>query len=191
MGLGLTYPFLVYVGWQRVNPRLFLGGAILLFGLRFGLTGSRGNRSQWKDVAWPWLFPAAFLGVAFLFGRRSLYLYWPVVISATLLFVFSRTLAHPPTLVERFALLQKSELTPGEIAYCRKVTQAWCLFFITNGIIAWGLALEGSLKIWTLYNGLISYLLIGTLMTSEYIYRHWRFRPKGALLTQWINRWSR
>ncbi len=189
--LGLTYPFLVYIGWQRVNPRLFMGGAFLLFGLRFCLTGSRMDRSQWKDMAFPWLLPAVFLLISFLFGRRKLVLYWPTVISKALLIAFGRTLAHPPTLVERFALLQKPELTPAEIAYCRKVTQLWCLFFIGNGAIALYLARLSSLKAWTLYNGLISYFLIGGLMSLEYGYRHWRFRPKGALLTEWINRWSR
>ena len=108
----------------------------------------------------------------------------------TQLFVFGRTLLHPPTLVERFALLQKPELTPVEIAYCRKVTQLWCFFFVVNGLIAAVLASAGSLKVWTLYTGFISYLLIGVVMSGEYLYRHWRFRPKGALLTEWMTHWN-
>jgi uncharacterized membrane protein len=188
--LGFTYPFLIYSGWHRINPRLFLGGAIVLFGLRVGLSASRMNRRQWTELGWPWMLPGLFLLIAFLVGRRSLFLYWPAVISLTLLVVFGRTLLHPPTLVERFALLQKSELTPVEVVYCKKITQLWCLFFVANGALALILAQAGSLKSWTLYNGLISYLLVGGLMTSEYVYRHWRFRPKDAVLTKWMNRWS-
>src|SRR5580704_11915649 len=103
------------------------------------------------------LGPAVPFLVYFLYRRRSPVLYWPVVVSATLLVVFGRTLFHPPTLVERFARLQKSELTPEEVRYCRRVTQLWCLFFIGNGSLAWVLAHGSSLRAWALYTGLISY----------------------------------
>jgi uncharacterized membrane protein len=189
--LTISYPFLIYSGWERVNPRWLLGGAILLFGLRFFLVGQRGDSSPWKAFAWPWVLPLGFLLMAFVWGRQSLCLYWPVVVSAALLLTFGRTLISPPSLVERFARLQKSELTPEEIMYCRRVTQLWCLFFVVNAAIAGVLAQGGSLRVWTLYNGLISYLLVGGFMALEYTYRHWRFRPKGALLTTWIDRWSR
>jgi uncharacterized membrane protein len=186
----LTYPFLVYFGWQRISPRLIMGAAIVLFGLRLLFAASRLSRSQCKELAEPWLFPAAFLLIAFAIGRRTLILYWPATISTALLFAFGRTLAHPPTVVELFARVQKSILTDEEIAYCRNVTRIWCLFFMANGSIALWLAWGGSLREWTLYNGMISYLLIGTLMASEYFYRHWRFRPEGHLLSNWMNRWT-
>lgn len=189
--LGLGYPFFVYKSWHQVNPRLIMGGAFLLLGLRLALIGSHVDRSQWKSVVLPWVFPGLFLFIAFCFGRRSLALYWPVVISATLLFVFGRTLIRPPPLVERFARLQKADLTHAEISYCRIVTQLWCLFFVANGTIAWSLAYGGGLKAWTLYNGFIAYLLIGGFMALEYVCRHWKFRPKDALLTNWMNYWTR
>src|SRR5579872_1056925 len=171
--LVVAYPFLVYRNWQRVNPRLILGSALGLFGFRLGLAGFRVNRSQWKELALPWLLPAVFLSIAFVVGRRSLILYWPAIISATLLLAFGRTLLYPPPLVERFARIQKSELTEPEITYCRQVTRVWCFFFIINGSIALALARGSSLKAWTLYNGFVSYLLVGTLVFSEYVYRHW------------------
>ena len=48
-------------------------------------------------------------------------------------------------------------------------------------------SLAASLEVWTLYTGLVSYLLIGTLFAIEFVYRHWRFRrylgaPTDALL---------
>lgn len=189
--LVLTYPFLVYFGWQRLNPRVLLGAAIVLFGCRLALTASRMHRSQWKELAEPWLFPAVFLLIAFGIGRRSLILYWPTTISIALLFAFGRTLVRPPSIVERFARVQKSALTEEEITYCRRVTGLWCLFFMANGSVALCLAWGGSLRAWTLYNGMIAYVLIGTLMASEYAYRHWRFRPEGHWLSTWMNRWTR
>jgi uncharacterized membrane protein len=189
--LTLSYPFLVYFGWQRVPPRLLLGASILLFASRFVLSLSWASREQWKGAALPWILPVIFLVIAFVVGRRAFYFYWPSVISASLLFTFARTLWRPPPLVERFARLQKPVLSAEEVAYCRKVTQLWCLFFFANGSVSLELALGGALYTWALYNGFISYFLIGAFFSAEYLYRHWRFRPKGAWLSEWMNRWIR
>ena len=141
---------------------------------------------------------AAVIGLAlplFVFlGRPKahlpLYLFWPSAVSLALLCSFGQTLVVPPTMVERFARLQKPTLSPKEVLYCRRVTQIWCLFFIANGFTALLLALSGTLKAWALYTGVISYGLIGTLFSAEYAYRHWRFRPEGAILSAWMNRWG-
>jgi uncharacterized membrane protein len=55
--------------------------------------------------------------------------------------------------------------------YCRRVTAAWCIFFVVNGMISLATALWGSNEVWMLYNGVISYILIGTVFTVEYIIR--------------------
>jgi len=51
------------------------------------------------------------------------------------------------------------------------VTQVWCGFFMLNGGIALATALWSSFEIWSLYNGLIAYLLMGTLFVGEYLVR--------------------
>ncbi len=124
-------------------------------------------------------------------GHGALPLYWPCIVSAGLLWTFGRTLVRPPPLVERFARLQKPALSAEEIVYCRHVTQVWCLFFIFNGSAALALTLYGSIKWWAFYNGFISYLLVGALFAAEYLYRHWRFRPDDAWLSNWMDRWTR
>ena len=113
-------------------------------------------------------------------GPPSVLLYWPVVVSAALLFSFGRTLWFPPPFVERLARLRKPQLSAAEVAYCRRVTQAWCLFFILNGSVACGLALKGSLNAWALYSGAMSYLLIGIFFAVEYLIRQRRFGPQGV-----------
>jgi uncharacterized membrane protein len=86
------------------------------------------------------------------------------------------TLISPPPVAEKFARVWVQNLSEDEIRYCRKVTQVWCAFFAGNGSLAAGLAVYASLGIWTIYNGVIAYLLMGTLFASEFLYRHWRFR---------------
>ena len=55
--------------------------------------------------------------------------------------------------------------------YTRRVTQIWCLFFIVNGSIAILTALYGDMALWTAWNGMIAYLLIGALMAGEWLVR--------------------
>jgi uncharacterized membrane protein len=54
----------------------------------------------------------------------------------------------------------------------RKVTMVWLYFFVVNAGISAGTAIWGSLEAWTLYNGLISYLLIGSIFTGEFAVRY-------------------
>ena len=55
--------------------------------------------------------------------------------------------------------------------YTRRVTQIWCAFFIFNGSVALFTALHGDMAMWTAWNGMIAYLLMGLLMGSEWLIR--------------------
>ncbi len=102
----------------------------------------------------------------------------PVLVSLIMLATFGYTLWRPPSMVERFArAIERDELPPQAIAYTRRVTQVWCLFFIVNGAIALYTALFAPLALWTLYNGLISYLLMGLLFAGEWLVRR-RFQRR-------------
>ena len=63
------------------------------------------------------------------------------------------------------------EIPPPAVPYMRRLTMIWTVFFALNACIAAWLAWQGSLAEWTLYNGCISYLLIGLLVVVEYLYR--------------------
>jgi uncharacterized membrane protein len=101
-----------------------------------------------------------------------------VLISAGLLSLFALSLKFGPPLVERLARLREPELPPHAVRYTRRVTQAWVLFFLGNGLIAAALTLWAPLAWWTLYNGLISYLLMGVLFAVEWLVRQ-RVRGQG------------
>lgn len=103
-------------------------------------------------------------------------LYTPVLINATLLSVFLYSLLSPPTMIERFARLQDPDLPPSGVAYARKVTIVWSVFFVLNGSIALYTSLFTSIETWTLYNGGIAYVLIGTLFVGEWLYRRFVIR---------------
>mgnify|MGYP003988786837 FL=1 len=88
-----------------------------------------------------------------------------------MLVLFFVSLLHPPTIVERFARIQNPNLPEAAVRYTRKVTIVWCVFFVCNGCAALYTALFSSLETWTLYNGAISYALMGILFAGEYLIR--------------------
>ena len=96
---------------------------------------------------------------------------YPVLVNGALLATFGASLAFPPSMVERFARLREQDLPPAAIAYTRRVTQVWCLFFVFNGAVALGTALWASQAVWALYTGVIAYILMGTLFAVEYLVR--------------------
>lgn len=160
----LLYPLIVYIGLGRFEPRW-----MALFLLAIALTRALFTRDP------VWLAAAAgalILVAASMLGNQSLPLkLYPVLVSMVMLSVFGLSLRHPPSAIERIARLQDPDLPPEAIAYTRKVTVAWCVFFIVNGSIALATALWAPDRVWALYNGLISYVLMGLLFAGEWLVR--------------------
>jgi uncharacterized membrane protein len=86
--------------------------------------------------------------------------------------MFLHSWYYPPALITQIAQRFSSKaLSPAAIRYTRTVTLVWCGFFLVNGAISLWTAYYASLAIWTLYNGFISYMLIGGLFVAEYLVR--------------------
>jgi uncharacterized membrane protein len=113
-------------------------------------------------------------------------LYLPCFISGSLLVSFGYSLVYPPTTIEVFARMLVSDLSPEEMAHCRRVTLIWVVFFLLNGVAAAYTACCTSLETWSLYNGLIAYVVMGMLFVAELSYRSWRFRRYPGLPTDFI-----
>ena len=119
---------------------------------------------------------AFFVAAVWFSADERLLKSYPVLINAALLAVFAGSLLRPPTVIERGLRLAGQPVPPEAPPYLWWVTLAWCMFFLVNGAIAAWTALAAPLAWWTLYNGLLSYLLIGLLFSVELvtrrIYRH-------------------
>jgi uncharacterized membrane protein len=109
--------------------------------------------------------------VALLLGSSTPLLYYPVIVNGVLLALFLSSLFKPPTVIERFARLGKTPLPEEGVRYCRSVTKWWCAFFLCNGGVSLWTVVMGDLKVWSVYNGGISYLLIGVMFGVEYLIR--------------------
>ncbi|OZG43756.1 DNA gyrase subunit B [Aeromonas sp. A35_P] len=176
-GALLLYPLAVYWGLTHAGQTPLLLGLLLIFSLRLlpGLLKGRVRLGPLPE--WLWLgrlLACIGLGLTLLsalFSARHWLLYYPLAVSLCLLCLFGWSLTRPMSLVERLARLQDPALPAAAIGYTRRVTQVWCGFFVINGALAAFTIWHGDLALWSLYNGFISYLLMGGLMGAEYLVR--------------------
>ncbi|MEY4720234.1 MAG: hypothetical protein RL563_2852 [Pseudomonadota bacterium] len=158
--LTVIYPFAVYFGVNYTAPRVIAIFLAIILLLRLFIGDSK-NRFL--------ILACLFYAGIMAWDNQTLALrFYPVVVNAFMLLIFGTSLIYPPTVIERLARIQKPDLPPSGIIYTRRVTQVWCVFFLLNGSIALVTALWSSFEIWTLYNGLIAYVLIGLLLGGEY-----------------------
>ncbi|MGZ8237628.1 MAG: hypothetical protein ACXW1Z_23480 [Methylobacter sp.] len=164
--LTMLYPFAVYFGTRYLEPWKIASVLLVLLGIR--LTASY-SAKHWSSP----LLIAGMLYCGFAIWSNELITlrFYPVIVNLAMLLVFSWSLLSPQSLIERLARIQHPDLPPEGITYTRRVTQIWCAFFIVNGGIALATALWSSVELWSLYNGLIAYVLMGILLAGEYIVR--------------------
>lgn len=162
---GVLYPFAVHFGLAHFAPWQFglLLGALWL---ARALSARRRPGSLWTAIA-----ALGFCALLGLSDSSQLLRWYPVLINAVLLVLFTSSLLHGMPMVERLARLREPELPPQAIRYTRRVTQVWSLFFLLNGLIAANLTLWAPLNWWTLYNGVIAYAAMGLLFAIEWLTR--------------------
>jgi uncharacterized membrane protein len=196
------YPVLVYYSMQHYSARAV--SVVLLIGLgpflwrltRGGGSVAKGGRQSAQDedsrTRLHWLLPLLALGLlsgAVFFDSAQALLLIPVCINGALLLSFGVTLRTERPLIERFARLQHADLTHSEVRWCRLWTIIWMLFFGFNITLASVLTVARSVEWWAYYNGLISYLVMGMLFTTEYLVRKYRFQRFGRHRLDRVLRW--
>jgi uncharacterized membrane protein len=163
--LTALYPLAIWFGHDSVEPRWLAG--LLLLAAATRLPAMKGSPiARWSVAG------ALALAAITLWGNALLPLkLYPVLVNVVLLAVFGYSLAAPPSMVERLALLREPALSPAAKVYTRRVTQLWCGFFACNGAVALGTALWASPAVWSLYTGVIAYVLMGALFGVELLVR--------------------
>lgn len=186
-----AYPFAMYFGMRELSARMLGYGLMAIaiarllvyfFTNSFVANSDRARDAQingrtelTNSAQISKLLPAIALfliaGLAILNDSKVALHFYPVLVNVSLLVVFGFSLYWPPTIVERMARLTEPTLDAHGVHYTRRVTQVWCVFFIANGAISSWTALIDNEKIWTLYNGFISYILMGALFAGEWLVR--------------------
>ena len=184
----ILYPVIVFIMLVMLKlpvKVLSLCVMALAAALFLSFSAKKGEKNlDWKPLATSLLFLAA--GLLCFFTNQTIFLklYSPAI-NLILLIFFASTLFSGPNIIFRFATLAdrsiKGSFHEKKVEnYCRKVTIVWCIFFILNGSAAaltvfadriFGTTPENADRIWSLYNGGISYILMGVLFAAEFIVR--------------------
>jgi uncharacterized membrane protein len=166
--LSLAYPVIALLLARPLGPTVIVLAMCAALALRvvFGL----GRRTP-LGMTLAGLATAAALAITTAFDAELAMRLYPLFMNAAMLAAFAHTLWKPPSMIERFARLVEPDLPEAGVRYTRKVTWVWCAFLLINGAIALWTALYATLEVWALYNGLIAYVLMGTLFGAELLVR--------------------
>lgn len=187
----VLYPFAIYAGleYYRLEPwviYIFVGGVL---GLRFLYSTRYIDPSRLKRFLLPAACVLALLVIGALNNDETLFLLMPGFISLVLGGFFLKSWYKPPSMIESFALMSISDLTEETRLYCRRVTFVWAMFMLSNAIVIAYLSFYASRATWTLYTGVIAYLLMGLFFAVEFGYRVWKFRQYRGFWFDPILRW--
>lgn len=162
--ISIAYPFLWYYGRQHNGF-----GLIAIFMAVLWL--ARGVLVQNKAQKILSLMLGLFFVTIWVIKQPQSMYWYPVWVNGLMFGLFASSLLSKQSMIERMARLKKPNLPNSAIAYTRKVTQIWCVFFIINGGIVVALIRLEYFHWWAIYTGMISYILIGMLFAGEWLYR--------------------
>ncbi len=165
----IVYPSLVYFGLSHFDERWIALSLLIMITIRSSFSFKNNKYRTWGLIS-----VGAIIVLLVSIFRDPIFLrLYPVLMTLVMLGIFFSSLFFPPSIIETFVSLgNKNKKIPKHVVeYTRNVTKVWCLFFVFNGLVS-TYTVFSSLEVWTIYNGLISYLLIGGLAASEFAYRN-------------------
>ncbi|MBW2264020.1 MAG: hypothetical protein JRG91_18820 [Deltaproteobacteria bacterium] len=116
------------------------------------------------------------LAVAYFVDEPLLLRTVPPLIGLSFTLNFFISLVRGRPLVESFARMQKPELSPQEVTYCRRATWYWVAVLASNTMMVTAAIFLNQTWQWLVAAAPASYFLIGFAFVSEYVYRKHRFR---------------
>jgi uncharacterized membrane protein len=114
------------------------------------------------------------IGIVCLITKSSLTLkIYPALADLIYLVIMGTSILIPPPVVfyfiNMFDKTIKEHVKPEFLEqYCRKAAIVWCVFFVFDGAVSLVTVFLGSDIIWGIYNGGITYILMGLIFVGEY-----------------------
>ena len=156
-----AYPFMIFYALQQDIAIRFLGFVLLMIvGLSF-----INNRNKYL-----FMLGLTFCFLIIFFNQEIFLKLYPVLMNASVCAIFALSLRKTPLITQFAQKMCKEPLDAKTLTYTKDATMAWAIFMLINTILSL-ITVFLSNEIWTLYNGFISYILIGIMMLTEYIIR--------------------
>jgi len=110
--------------------------------------------------------------VIFIFHRTGFIFlkYYPPIANFAFFAVFFSSLFGKQTIIQKIALAAEPDAGEEVMRYTKNLTYIWSAFMFLNFTVSFATVFM-SKEIWMLYNGLISYMLVGAFFFIEYIVR--------------------
>lgn len=167
-----VYPFIVLATLEHLGSRGLALILMLLLLARYILVKQRGGELIVACVASLCCLLAAWQ------NNEQLLRFYPVLISLGMAAIFLHSLRTDVPVIERLAKLLEQDISPVAKSYMRKLTLVWGFVLLLNAAVAYATVFAGR-DVWALYNGLISYLLMGSFFAAELLFRQFYRRRHG------------
>ena len=107
----------------------------------------------------------------FHFTKLQVLKLYPIVVNFLIFLTFFLSLFSEETIIQKFAkIAEKGILKEPVKIYTRKLTYIWCIFLFLQFLLSI-ITCFMSDKIWMIYNGCLSYVLLGCFFAIEYAIR--------------------
>ena len=169
VALLVTYPlfvFLALVVFELPISIVSIGMMIIAIAY-FGFFSTKGKRN-WSAIL------LGVMAIAVLITQSEMVLkFYPIVLTLVFLFVFGVPLLRGKSIISYFAMMMDSaiETHPGRGMLercCKALNIVWIIHFIVSLTINFLIVFGSTLKIWTLYNALISYIVQGLIIALQF-----------------------
>jgi uncharacterized membrane protein len=170
------YPVLIFCALVIFKFSIrYLSIFIIAFAIAYFLINGRNYKG--KNTAVLFISPAILIIIGFVcfFSKTPLVLkMYPALADVTYIVIFVTSLYIPPPLVcyfiEIFDKSIKGKIEPKIFdEYCRMATIVWIIFFVFDGIISVLTVFFVSDLIWGIYNGGITYVIMGLIFVGEFV----------------------
>ena len=157
----IAYPFVIFYALQQNIAIRFLG-LVLLVAAIFSFINNKNK----------YIFCLSLILVFLIifFNQEIFIKFYPVLMNASVCAIFTLSLKKTPLITQFAQKMCKQPLDNKRLTYTRHATIAWAIFMFINTAISMCTVFLSN-EIWVLYNGFVSYVLIGVVMLIEYIIR--------------------
>jgi len=162
------YPFIVFTSIEKIGPASLSIILLCLLVARVVIRGKFNEPEQYLQLA----LVGSLCLIAAWQQSEFLLRFYPVAMNLVFSAFFFLSLRKEITLIEKFSQYFVKNPEPHQRKYMRGLTKAWGLLLLLNACLASYTACCSSLEVWTLYNGVISYVLFGLFSLAELVNRH-------------------
>ena len=165
----LAYPLAAYIALWLQQPLIIIGYLMSIF----LILAIEKFQNKHLEAGIMMVMVIAIIGYLMQPAFRQYLLFLPPILMLLSLFIlFAQSLFVGQTpLITRYARMLGDSLDERHLRYNRNLTSIWAAFFLLMTATSILLAIFTSLKAWSFFTYVISYLLLGSFFILEFMFR--------------------